>query len=88
MVRCRVHRFNVSTFAGCFAFRPRSGAAFVCTDADDVGGCWRLVARGELADVASAVDADGLARDEIRFQQEDDRTHDRLLPAPAPERSG
>ncbi len=28
MVRRRVHRFNVSTFAGCFAFRPRPAAAF------------------------------------------------------------
>ena len=27
MVRCRVHRFNVSTFAGCFAVRPRSDPA-------------------------------------------------------------
>ena len=27
MVRRRVHRLNVSTFAGCFAFRPRSDAA-------------------------------------------------------------
>ena len=31
MVRCRVHRFNVSTFAGCFAFRPRSDAAGLCS---------------------------------------------------------
>src|SRR5207237_5394089 len=29
MVRRRVHRFNVSTFAGCFAFRPRPDAAFL-----------------------------------------------------------
>src|SRR4029079_9527816 len=28
-----VHRLNVSTFAGCFAFRPRSGAASVSSSA-------------------------------------------------------